>query len=127
MTDEVARLQRRLSERVQSIPVQGFDELCSLRGTMVKLSIALGREEAELWWLKVQLVHEQQAVKDAKAESEVLRRRLRESEDEHRRFHQMYQDMLLKKMELEEEVKNLRRSIVRVRTESSKSEETELP
>ena len=49
---------------------------------MAELSVALGREEAELRWLKVQLVHEQQVVKDAEAESEGLRRRLRESEDE---------------------------------------------
>ena len=76
---------------------------------------------------KIQLVHKQQAVKDVEAESEVLRRRLRESEDEHRRFHRMFQDMLLKKNDLEEEVKNLRQSIARVETESSKSEETGLP
>ena len=64
---------------------------------MAELSVALGWEEVKLWWLKVLLVHEQQAVKDAEAESEVLRRRLRESEDEHRRFHRIFQDMLLKK------------------------------
>ena len=58
-TDEVARLQRWLSERVQPVPAQGSDELCSLRGTMVELFVALGWEEAELRWLKVQLVHEQ--------------------------------------------------------------------
>ena len=94
---------------------------------MAKLSVALGWEEAELRRLKVQLVHEQQAVKDAEAESEVLRRRLRESKDEHRRFHRMFQDMLLKEMELEEKVKNLRQSIAGAGTESSKSEETGLP
>ena len=126
-TDEVARLQRRLSETVQPVPAQGSDELCSLRETMAELSVALGWEEAKLRRLKVQLVHEQQAVNDAEAESEVLRRRLRESEDERRRFHRMFQDMLLKKMKLEEEVKNLRQSIARVETESSKLEETGLP
>ena len=94
---------------------------------MAEFSVALGWGEAELQRLKIQLVHEQQAVKDAEAESEVLRRRLRESEDEHRQFHQMFQDMLLKKRELEEEVEVLRQSIVRAETESSKSEETELP
>ena len=51
--DEVARLQRRLSERVQPVPMQGSDELCSLRGTMAELSVALGREEAKLRRLKV--------------------------------------------------------------------------
>ena len=59
MTDEVARLQRWLSERVQPIPAQGSDELCSLTGTMAELSVAFGQEEAKLRWLKVQLVHEQ--------------------------------------------------------------------
>ena len=125
-TDEVACLQRQLSERVQSAFTQGSDKLRSLRGTMEELSVALGRGEAELQWLKIQLVHEQQAIKDVEAESEVLRRRLRESEDECRWFHRMFQDMLLKKMKLEEEVENLRRSIVRAGTESSKSKETEL-
>ena len=127
MTDEVAHLQRRLSERVQPVPAQDSDELCSLRETMAELSVALGWEEAELQRLKIQLVHEQQAVKDAEAESEVLRKRLRESEGESRRFHQMYQDMLLRKMELEKEVKNLRQSQIRTEIESSKSEEAGLP
>ena len=54
---------------------------------------------------KIQLAYEQQAIKDAKVESEVLRKRLRESEGESRRFHQMYREMLLRKKELEEEVK----------------------
>ena len=94
---------------------------------MAELSVALGREEVELQWLKIQLVHEQQAVKDAEAESEVLRKRLRESEGEGRRFHQMYQEMLLRKMKLEEEVKNLKQFLIRTGTESSKSEEVELP
>ena len=76
MTDEVAHLRRQLSERVQLTSVQGSDELCSLRGTMTELSMALGREEAEQQRLKIQLVHEQQAVKDAEVESEVLRKRL---------------------------------------------------
>ena len=126
-TDEVARLQRWLSERVQPVPAQGFDELRSLRGTMEELSVALGKEKAELQWLKIQLTYEQQAVKDAEAESEILRRRLRESEDERRWFHRMFQDMLLKKMKLEKEVKNLRQSIARTEIESSKLEETGLP
>ena len=94
---------------------------------MTELSVILGWGEAELQRLKIQLVHEQQTVKDAEAESEVLRRRLRESEDERRRFHRMFEDMLLKKRELEEEVKNLRQSIARAGTESSKLEETGLP
>ena len=94
---------------------------------MAELSVALGREEAELQRLKIQLVHEQQAVKDIEAESEVLRKRLRESEGESRRFHQMYWEMLLRKMKLEEEVKNLKQFLIRTGTESSKSEEAELP
>ena len=94
---------------------------------MVELSVALGREEAKLQRLKIQLVHEQQAVKDAEAESEVLRKRLRELEDKSQRFHQMYREMLLRKMELEEEVENLKQSLIRTETESSKSKEAELP
>ena len=94
---------------------------------MAELSVALGRGEAELQRLKIQLVHEQQAVKDAEVEFEVLRKRLRESEGESRQFHQMYRDILLRKMELEEEVENLKKSLTRIGTESSKSEEAGLP
>ena len=57
-TDEVARLQRQLSERVQSVLVQGSDELRSLRGTMEKLSMVLGQEKAELQRLNIQLAYE---------------------------------------------------------------------
>ena len=48
MIDEVARLQKQLSERAQAILVQGSDELQSLRGTMEELSVALGKEKAKL-------------------------------------------------------------------------------
>ena len=60
-------------------------------------------------------------------ESEVLRKRLQESEGKSRWFHQMYRDMLLRKMELEEKIKNLRQSLIRTEIESSKSEEARLP
>ena len=125
--DEVARLQKQLSERAQAISIQGSDELRSLRGTMEELFVALGKEKAELRQLKIQLTYEQQAVKDAEAESEVLRKRLRESKGESRRFHQIYREMLLRKKELEEEVENLRQSLIMAGIESSKSEEIELP
>ena len=61
---------------------------------MAELSVALGKEKVELQRLKIQLAYEQQVVKDAEAESEVLRKRLRESEGESWRFHQMYRKML---------------------------------
>ena len=60
-------------------------------------------------------------------ESEVLRKRLRELEGESRQFHQMYQEILLRKKELEEEVENLKQSSMMAGTESSKSEEAKLP
>ena len=52
-TDEVARLQKQLSERAQTVSVQGSDKLRSLRGTMEELSVALGKEKAQLQWLKI--------------------------------------------------------------------------
>ena len=71
---------------------------------MEELFVALGKEKAELQWLKIQLAYEQQVVKDAEVESKVLRKRLWESESESWRFHQMYREMLLRKKQLEEEV-----------------------
>ena len=53
VTDEVACLQKQLSERAQAILVQGSDELRSLRGTMEELSVAIEKEKAELQWLKI--------------------------------------------------------------------------
>ena len=47
---------------------------------MEELSVALGKEKAELQRLKIQLTYEQQAVKDAEVESEVLRKRLQKME-----------------------------------------------
>ena len=94
---------------------------------MEELSMALGQEKAELQWLKIQLAYEQQAVKDAEVEFEVLRKRLRESEGKSRWFHQMYREMLLRKKKLEEEVEDLKQSLMMAGSESLKSEEVELP
>ena len=77
--------------------------------------------------MKIQLVYEQQAVKDAEAEFEVLRKRLRGTENESQRFHRMYLEMLIRKKELEEEVESLRHSLMRVEAESLKSEEVGPP
>ena len=94
---------------------------------MEELSVALGQEKAELQQLKIQLACEQQSVKEIETESEVLRKRLQESESESQQFHQMYREMLLRKIELEEEVKNLKKFLIMTGTESSKLEEAELP
>ena len=58
VTDEVARLQKQLSERAQAVSVQGSDELRSLRGTIEELFVALEKDKAELQWLKIQLTYE---------------------------------------------------------------------
>ena len=77
--------------------------------------------------MKIQLVYEQQAVKDAEAEFEVMRKRLRGTENESQRFHRRYMEMLMREKELEEEVESLRSSLMRVEAESSKSEEAGPP
>ena len=81
-TDEVARLQRKLADSAQLASSRDSNELQSLRRTAEGLSVTLGEGKAELQQLKIQLVCEQQAVKDAEAESEVLRKRRREAENE---------------------------------------------
>ena len=77
--------------------------------------------------MKIQLACEQQAVKDAEVESEVLRKRHREAENESQRLRRVFQDMLLKKRELEEEVENLRQALIRSEADNSRSEGAELP
>ena len=69
---------------------------------------------------------EQQAVKDAEVESEVLRKRHREAENESQRLRRALQDVLLKKRELEEEVENLRQSWIRGEADNLRSEGAEL-
>ena len=81
---------------------------------------------AELQQLKIQLACEQQAIKDAEAESEVLRKRHREAKNESQRLRQALQDVLLKTRELEEEVENLRQSWIRGEADNSRSEGAEL-
>ena len=81
-TDEVARLQGQLADRAQLASSRDSNELQSLRRTAKGLSVALGERTAELWQLKIQLACEQQAVKDAEIESEVLRKRHREAKSE---------------------------------------------
>ena len=73
--------------------------------------------------MKIQLVYEQRTVKDAEAESEVLRKRRREVENESQQLHRRYMEMLTREKELEEEVESLRCSLMRIEVESSKSEE----
>ena len=77
--------------------------------------------------MKIQLVYKQQVVKDAEVESKVLRKRLREAENESQRFHRMYLGILIREKELKEEVESLRYSLMRVEAESSKSEEARPP
>ena len=77
--------------------------------------------------MKIQLAYEQQAVTDAEAESEVLRKSHREVETESQRLHRALQDALLKKGELEEEVENLRQSWIEGGVGNSRSEGAELP
>ena len=77
--------------------------------------------------MKIQLAYEQQAVTDVEAESEVLRKRHREVENESQRLHQRYMEMLMREKELEEEVESLRHSLMRIEAESSKSEEVGPP
>ena len=77
--------------------------------------------------MKIQLVCEQQAVKDAEAKSEVLRKRYREAESESQRFHRRYMEILMRERELEAEVEHLRGSLARVEAESPRSEEVGSP
>ena len=72
-------------------------------------------------------MYEQRAVKDVEAESEVLRKRRREAENESQRLHRRYMEMLMREKELEGEVKSLRYSLMRVEAESSKSKEVGPP
>ena len=48
-------------------------------------------------------------------------------ENESQRSHRRYMEMLMRERELEEEVKSLRHSLMRVEAESSKSEEAGPP
>ena len=126
-TDEVARLQGQLAGGAQLASARDSSELQSLRRTTEELSVALGEGKDELQQLKIQLVCEQQAVKDAEAEFEVQRKRCREAENESQQFHRRYMEILMRERELEAEVGCLRGSLARVEAESPRSEEAGSP
>ena len=120
--DEVVRLQRQLASRAQLTSARDSDELQALRGTVEGIFVSLGEKTAELQQLKIQLAYEQQAVADAEAESEVLRKRHREMEAESQQLHRALQDALRKREELEGEIENLRQSWLRDGIDNSRSE-----
>ena len=51
-----------------------LEKIASLKRIIGELSKAVGEEKAEVQWLKLQPTYEHQAMKDAEAESEVLRK-----------------------------------------------------
>ena len=111
--DEVIRLQRQLANRAQLTSAQDSEELQALRGTVEGISVSLGEKTAELQQVKIQLALERQAVADAEAKSEVLRKRHREAEAESQQLRRALQDALRKREELEEAIENLRQSWLR--------------
>ena len=69
---------------------RGSEQVAFLTRTLGELSEVVGREKAEVQWLKIQLSCEQPAVKDAKARSEILRRRLCEFEENYHKTDRMF-------------------------------------
>ena len=120
--DEVVCLQRQLASRAQLTSAQDSEELQALRGTVEGISVSLGEKTAELQQVKIQLAFERRAIADAKAESEVLRKRRREVEAESQQLRRALQDALRKRKELVEEIENLRQSWLRDGIDNSRSE-----
>ncbi|EHA8588090.1 hypothetical protein COCNU_scaffold004099G000010 [Cocos nucifera] len=71
---EVTRLQKQLDDSHQSGKSDGSGQVASLTRTLGELLKAVERKKAEVQRLRIQLSYEQQAVRDAEAESEVLRK-----------------------------------------------------
>ena len=120
---KIAELQKQLNDSYQVGTSKESEEIASLRRIVGELSKSIGTEKVEVQWLKLQLICEQQNVKDVEAESEVLRKQRRELEGKFLHINRMYIDGLLKKKELEEEILRLKQALVMAEVNSPKSEE----
>ena len=67
------------------------------------------------------MTYQKGAVKDAEAESAILRKRLRETEEESRRWERILRESLAVRKRLEEKIEGLKLSLVMVRAGSPKS------
>ena len=72
--DEVTYFQRKFYSIQQARSSSESEQLASQRRIVGELSEAVGVEKAEVQQLKLQLIYERQAIKDAEAESKVLRK-----------------------------------------------------
>ena len=77
--------------------------------------------------MKLQLICEHRAIKDAEAESKVLRKQRRELEAKFEYTNRMYIEGLYEKKELEEEIFRLKEALMMARADSPKFEESEMP
>ena len=88
---------------------------------MESLSAAHDKDRIELQELKIHMVYQKDTMKDAKAELAVLRKRLREVEEDPHRFEKLLRESLAARRELEEKVNDLKLSLVLFGAGSQKS------
>ena len=85
-----------------------------------KLSESIGIVKVKVQQLKLQLICEQRAVKDAEAESEILRKRLWMSEENYQRADKMFHDNLIRRKKLEEKIISLKEFLMMASSLKSK-------
>ena len=93
-----------------------------LRGILENLSAGYGKDKAELQQLKIQMVYQKDAMKDVEAESAILRKRLREAEEDSHRLEKLLRESLAVRWELKEKMNDLKLSLVLAKVGSPKSD-----
>ena len=109
-----------MADKVQASPSRDLEKVASLKRTLGDLSKIYEKCKVELLQLKIQTAYNENAVKDAEAKSMVMRKRLREVEEDSRRFEKLLRESLAVRQKLEEKVNDLKLSIVMAGIDSPK-------
>ena len=88
---------------------------------MGSLSELHDKDKAKPFQLKIQMTYQENLMKDAKVESEVLQKRLREAGEDMRRAQKLLSESLATRKELEDKVNDLKHSLIIVGARSPKS------
>ena len=88
---------------------------------MESLSKSYEKEKIELQQLRVPMVYQENAIKDAKAKSTILKKRLRETEDDLQRVNKLFDQSLAARRDLQEKVNDLKQDLILTGAGSPKS------
>ena len=110
-----------MADNTQAISSAHPDKVTTLKDTLENFIIKFEGAEREPHDLKVQMVYQEGMVNDAEAESAILRKRLREMEEESCRWERMLRESVAAREKLEKRIEGLELSLATAGVGSTKS------